>query len=153
MRRIIVLLFVVALIASAQSKPNFSGEWKLNTAKSSFGEMPPPDSMSSKIEHKDAAFKSTTQQSSQNGDFTLEMSCTIDGPECSYGGGPLKMKALLKWDADAITVESKGKFNEEFEFEAKDRWTLSSDGKVLTMKRHFSSQMGEMDQTLVLEKQ
>lgn len=115
--------------------------------------MPPPDSMTSKVEHKDAALKAVTTQSGQNGEMTTEMSCTIDGPECAYGGGPLKMKSLLKWDGAAIMFQSKGTFNDEFEFEAKDRWTLSADGKVLTLNRHFSSQMGEMDQTLVMEKQ
>jgi hypothetical protein len=35
----------------------------------------------------------------------------------------------------------------------KDKWTVSADGKVLTIARHFSSQMGELDQKLVLDKQ
>jgi hypothetical protein len=31
--------------------------------------------------------------------------------------------------------------------------SLSADGKTLTLKRHFSSSMGEADQTYILEKQ
>jgi hypothetical protein len=35
----------------------------------------------------------------------------------------------------------------------KDKWTLSPDGKALTINRHFASSMGELDQKIVLEKQ
>jgi hypothetical protein len=33
------------------------------------------------------------------------------------------------------------------------KWTLSADGKTLTIESHFSSSMGEGDQKQVLEKQ
>ena len=62
------------------------------------------------------------------------------------------MKNTAKWDGDALVVESKGSFGDN-PFTMKDKWTLSADGKVLTIQRHFSSGMGEMDQKMVLDKQ
>ena len=49
-------------------------------------------------------------------------------------------------------VTSKGQFGDA-EVTIKDKWDLSADGKTLTMSRHWSSSMGEMDQKMVLEKQ
>jgi hypothetical protein len=51
-KRILTTLAVLALAAlPALAKPNFSGDWKLNASKSTFGQMPAPDSMTYKITH------------------------------------------------------------------------------------------------------
>jgi hypothetical protein len=34
-----------------------------------------------------------------------------------------------------------------------EKWSLSGDGKSLTILRHFATSQGEMDNKLVLEKQ
>jgi hypothetical protein len=56
MRALIALLATMVLTgtAPAADKPNFSGEWKMNAAKSDFGQLPPPDSFVRRIEHADS---------------------------------------------------------------------------------------------------
>ncbi len=44
------------------AKPNYSGTWKLNAAKSDFGPIPGPDSRTDVIEHNDPALKVSTSQ-------------------------------------------------------------------------------------------
>ncbi len=136
----------------ALAKPNYTGDWKLNTSKSEFGQMPAPSSMTSKVAHDEPKLETTSKSSSDQGDFEFHAVYTTDGKESTNElmGNPLKSTA--KWDGDVLVIESKGTFGDN-EFTMLDRWTLSGDGKTLTIARTFKSAMGEMEQKLVLEKQ
>lgn len=150
-------LFAATLIltmtaATAAAKPNFSGDWKLNTSKSDFGQMPAPDSMTQKITHEDPKLDMHIKQSSQMGDFERDVKYTTDGKESTNMIRDNPAVSVVKWDGDVLTFETKGKFGDN-EFTMKDRWTLSEDGKVLTIQRVFSSSMGEAEQKVVMDKQ
>ena len=146
----IALLFLAAVAASA--KPNFTGDWKLNTAKSDFGQMPAPSSMTQKVVHDEPNLQVHSKQTSDMGDYERDAKYTTDGKECTNTFRDNPATSVVKWDGDALTFDTKGKFGDT-DFTMKDKWTLSPDGKVLTMERHFSSSFGEGDQKLVLEKQ
>ena len=62
------------------------------------------------------------------------------------------MKSTLKWEGDTLVIDAKGKFGDN-DFTLLDKWTLSDDGKILTIVWLFKSSMGEGEQKLVLEKQ
>ena len=148
-----MILAVLALAAlPVLAKPNFSGDWKLDLSKSSFGQMPAPNSMTNTITHEDPKLTSHTRQSGEQGDFEFESTYTTDGKECSNDmlGNPVK--SILKWDGDTLLIDAKGKFGDN-DFTMQDKWTLSSDGKTLTIVRVFKSSMGEGEQKLVFEKQ
>jgi hypothetical protein len=148
---IFVMLAVAALPALA--KPNFTGDWKLNIAKSTFGDIPAPDSATYKIDHADPKMTSVAKQSGQMGEIEIDVTCTTDGKECTnpgFQGAPTK--SVMKWDGDALTIESKGQFG-DIDFTSKERWTLSDDGKTITVAQTISSSMGEFTQKLVFEKQ
>jgi hypothetical protein len=152
-RRFPVVLAILAVAAlPLLAKPNFSGDWKLNVSKSEFGEMPAPDSMTQKVAHDDPNLKIAVKQSSERGEFEFEAGYTTDGKECTNQFGPGTMKSTLNYDGETLVIVTKGSFNDN-EFTMTDKWTLSSDGKVLTINRRFASQMGEGEQKLVLEKQ
>jgi hypothetical protein len=148
--RFLVIAALAALPALA--KPNFTGDWKLNVAKSNFGQMPAPSSATYKIAHDEPMLKNSVKQSGEMGDMQFESTVTTDGKESTNEmfGNPLKSTA--KWDGDALLVESKGNFGGN-DFTLNDKWTLSDDGKTLTVVRTIKSAMGDMDQKLVLEKQ
>ena len=153
LKRCLVVLAVVALAAlPVLAKPNFSGDWKLNVSKSSFGQMPAPSGMTNKITHEDPKLTSHVKQSSERGDFEFDSTYTTDGKECSNDMFDNPVKSTLKWDGDTLLIDAKGKFGDN-EFTMQDKWTLSDDGKTLTIIRHFKSSMGEDDHKLVLEKQ
>jgi hypothetical protein len=149
--------FVLALAAAlsaacADSKPDFSGDWKLNVGKSDFGPMPAPTSRTDKVDHKDPSLKFTSRQVGPQGEITREWSCTTDGKECSNTLFGNTWKSTAKWDANNLVVESKGSFNGN-DVQSKEKWTLSPDGKTITINRHLAGPMGEADQTIVFEKQ
>lgn len=145
----VVLLVCVSV---AEAKPNFTGEWKLNAAKSDFGMMPPPTSVVQKITHEEPSLKVVRTQVSERGEFTSEAAYTTDGKECINKTRMGESKSTLKWDGDTLVIERKMDFQGN-EVTITEKWTLSEDGKSLTQDQHFSSAQGEGDMKMVLEKQ
>jgi hypothetical protein len=146
-------LLLLAASASAQTKPNFSGDWKLNVAKSNFGQMPAPSSLTEKITHSDPSLKVQTAQSGDFGDFNSDFSFTTDGKESANSmGNEFHMTSVVKWDGDILVLDSKMDF-QGTAMSGTDKWTLSPDGKTITVQRHFTGPMGEGDAVLVLDKQ
>jgi hypothetical protein len=146
----LVLFGLAALPATA--KPNFTGDWKLSSAKSDFGQFPAPSSMTQKATHDDPALKIAAKMVTDNGDFEFESTYSTDGKETTNTFGPSEMKSVAKWEGDTLTIETKGSFGDS-EVTIQDKWELSADGKTITIRRHFASSQGEVDQKLVFEKQ
>lgn len=66
--------------------------------------------------------------------------------------GDREIKSTLKWAGSSLVINSKFIYNDA-DVVGEDNWTLSADGKTLTITRHFTSSLGEADQKFVLEKQ
>lgn len=149
----LVTLVLIAASAGFAATPNLSGDWKLNTSKSDFGQFPAPSTMTQKMSHAEPKLTVEVKMANDNGEFEFKSNYTTDGKECTNQGfGGSEAKSVLKWDGENLVVETKGTFGDNA-YTMKDKWTLSGDGKVLTILRHFSSGMGEMDQKLILDKQ
>jgi hypothetical protein len=146
-------LLLVAASASAQTKPNFTGDWKLNTAKSNFGPMPAPSSLTQKITHADPELKVVSAQSGDMGDFNTDFTFTTDGKESqNQMGNDFHMTTVATWEGDVLVMNSTLDFQGNA-MTGSDKWTLSPDGKTLTVQRHFGGPMGEGDATIVMDKQ
>jgi len=148
----LMLLTLAVGLIQAQAKPNLSGTWVLNVSKSDFGPMPAPDSETHKITHADPDLKVNVAQKGQMGDLNYDAAYSTDGKESTNNVAGNEFKSTAKWDGDDLTIDTKGSFNGT-DFTAKDRWTLSADGKTLTVTRHINSAMGDMDMKMLFEKQ
>jgi hypothetical protein len=149
----LALLTLITAIGCFAATPDLSGTWKLNSTKSEFGQFPAPGSMTQKITSADGKITVDMKMTGEQGEFAMNSTYTTDGKESTntgFGGG--ETKSTAKWDADALVIDTKGSFGDNA-FTMKDKWSLSADGKVLTVARHFSSGMGEMDQRMVFDKQ
>lgn len=147
------MLLTAALgVVQAQAKPNLSGTWKVDVSKSDFGPLPAPDSQTEKISHEDPDVKVAVASSGQMGDLNYDLHYTTDGKETTNTVAGNEMKSTAKWDGEELVVDTTGNFNGT-DFTAKDRWTLSEDGKTLTQQRHISFAGGEGDMKVILEKQ
>jgi hypothetical protein len=155
MKKLMSTLFVIAAAASiamAADKPDFSGNWKLDADKSVFGPMPPPTSLTSKIDHKDPDLAVTTSQSGPQGDRTDTMKYSTDGKETinSMMGNDVKSKAV--WQEKTLVITSNANLGgADVKFTSK--FTLSDDGKTLTQLLSISAPQGDFDLTYVLVKQ
>jgi hypothetical protein len=150
---------VIAVLAATslfgQSKPDFSGTWKLNKAKSELGMMADriPEDFAVKIDHKEPEIK-IAQPGMRGG--TQESKVTTDGKAAESTSetpmGEVKSKAVAKWDGAALILDVSREIGGQTMSQS-DRWTLAPDGKTLTIARKMTSPMGEMAITQVLEKQ
>lgn len=147
-----LLLTVAFGVVQAQAKPNLSGNWKVNVTKSDFGPMPAPDSQADKITHSDPDLKISVTSTGQMGDLNYDLHYTADGKEATNTVMGNEMKSTAKWDGDDLVIDTTGNFNGT-DFTAKDRWTLSEDGKTMTQARHISFAGGDGDMKIILEKQ
>lgn len=155
LRRAVTASFVFlafTALSFAQGKPNFSGTWKLNTAKSDFGPLPRPDTRTDVIEHADPALKISVSSTGAQGAQNYVVNLTTDGKEATNSFGPNPAKSTATWDGNKLQVNTNLKFNDQ-DVAIKSIWTLSPDGKTLTLNTHFTSPMGEADQTLIYDKQ
>jgi hypothetical protein len=152
MTKTLLAIAAFAALATAADKPNFSGSWKMDPDKSTFGPIPPPTSMSRKIDHNDPALNFVEERSAAQGDQTLTFKYTTDGKETTNElmGNPVKGTA--NWDGAALVIAMKADFGGN-EIKLTDKWTLSDDGKTLTDAQHIVAPQGEIDVTYVLKKQ
>ena len=139
--------------APSGPRPNYSGVWKLNPAKSDFGVLPGPDSQTSTIEHSDPALKvAVVQESAAQGKQEFQLNLTTDGKEATNHAGGAEVKSTAGWEGNNLIVNSKLTIQDN-EVTLKSVYSLSPDGKTMTVNTHLASAMGETDQKMVFEKQ
>jgi hypothetical protein len=142
---------LVGVVTQAASQ-NLSGEWKLNFAKSNYGKFPAPSSMTRKITHNDPKLILSTTQKGAQGEVTSHLAYTTDGKESvnQIAGG--ESKGIAQWIGDKLMIESSRDF-QGMTLKQKDIWTLSDDGKTLTIDSHVSIPNGEFDIKQVFDRQ
>ena len=139
--------------ALAADKPNFTGTWKINNAKSDFGPMPQgPDKFERKVDHKDTELKVNTVQSMQGNERTTDVTYTIDGKEHEIQLGPTTAKVTANWKDAALEIAAKREIQGNA-VTSTELWSLSADGKVLTLDSNISTPQGEFKLKFVLDKQ
>ena len=159
MKRTSLTVFFLGLLAAslwAQAKPNFSGTWQLDIAKSELGPMPPPDSIVSVIDHKDPKLVVKTTQKSSMGEFVNERTITTDGKpntnKLKSAMGEQDVTSKTTWSGTQLvstyTMDMQGT-----SLEFHDTYELSADGKVLTVSREIKTEQGPLSQKMVFNKQ
>jgi hypothetical protein len=142
MLRRFFLLCVPAAMLFAADKPNYSGHWVVDLAKSDFGMMPPPEKLERDIDHKDPDMKIKTVQKGQRGESTTESKYTTDGKETTIQMRGRDAKVIAKWDGAKLIVASKSEFNGA-EISQTETWNLSADGKTLSIDNAIKAPQGE----------
>jgi len=147
MRGLLLLPTLAALALSAIASPNFSGHWKLNVEKSKLDD---PYQEERTVDHKDP-------------DLTVSLKAVSDGEEeestAKYRTDRKETRNMLDgdplfttahWDGDALVFESQI-IGDTDTIEFHDRWTLSSDGKILTVTRKQKVGRDERDLVFVFD--
>jgi hypothetical protein len=145
---VIGLFAMTFLAAQAQAATNFTGVWKLNIAKSDYGPVPAPESMTRTITHKDPLLEISTDQKGARGAATTQLKYTTDGKPAENSGS----KGTAKWDGDKLVVDSVIS-RQGAEITLHDVWTLSADGKIMTVNEHIVAPQGEFDTIQTFDKQ
>ena len=148
MRRVSITLCVALLgvaFLAAQSKPNFSGTWKLNLERSDFGPFPKPaEGWTTKMDHIGAEVWTMPADAPEKKHviYTDGRKSEVETDEVG------RMTITAAWDESVLVITSKYGDTRQ-----KERWALSKDGKVWTSIRHLEASIGEGDLKHVYEKQ
>ena len=153
-------ILALNLSVSAMVKADFSGTWKLDTAKSSG--LPPGMEQTMTVTQTGDTIKLETKVKSQQGEQTVPDSYNLDGKEADFAPANMpkgKGKRTAKWNTDGGGIE----VSEKAEVEAPDgstatieatrKWSLSSDGKTLTIDMKVKTPQGEMETKRIFVKQ
>lgn len=138
---------------AAGPKPNLSGSWKLNVSKSDFGQIPPPDSRTEAITDNEPAIKivaTWTGGPMGGGSNTMDLDTTGKETTSQFMGSDAKSKA--KWDGSALVVDTSMTM-QDADVQIHSSYSLSADGKVLTVNAHIVGPMGELELKSVYDKQ
>lgn len=152
-RRVLLAAFLVlASAAFAADRPNFSGEWKINTAKSDFGPMPsPPTKMVRTVKHEEPNMSVVTVQEVNGQERTTNVAYTTDGKPATNKVRDQEVKSVTTWDGNALVI----KYSLDLQGNAlsfTERWTLAEDGKTYTVNSTINAPQGDATLTLVFEK-
>ena len=145
------LLVLAASSLMAADKPNFTGEWKLNIDKSTFGPMPPPSSQTMKIDHTDPNVVTTTDQDGAEGKSTVVIKYKTDGTETANDIRGQQAKSTGKWDGDSLVVSTKLDF-QGMEIMLNNSMKLSTDGKTMNAVTKIVTPQGEFETAFLYEK-
>jgi hypothetical protein len=152
MKALLRALFVVAVVghaASAAEKPDFTGNWTMNAAKSSFGGLPPPSSMSRSISHVEPLLNIVEEQVSDLGTQSTTRKYTTDGKEMSFESQGAHVTSSATWNgSDLIVVSNVAEAGLQFT----DQMTLSDDGRTLTSAVRITSTQGTVDLKVVFDR-
>lgn len=152
MTHVLGTVLALALVVASQpaAKPNFSGEWKFNVAKSNFGALPPPTAMSRTITHAEPAMTIVESQEGGMGDPTVTRKYVNNGPEGSFTSQGAEVATAAKWVGNVLEVTSRV---DSIGLSIVDKMSLSPDGKTLTSEVQVSSAQGNVEITIVFDKQ
>jgi len=152
MSRIAPFALLLALSGYAQTKPNFTGTWKLNVGKSDFGQLPAPNSRTDVITQTADMLKDEVTSDTQQGNVNYTLNLKFDGTESALHLPIGDAKVSATWDGATLAVSQKIDY-QGTPVTAASKWTLSTDGNTMTVNSHINSPMGELDQKSVFEKQ
>jgi len=159
MKRVLLLAATMAVIlpfaAHAQGKPDFSGTWTLDTAKSD----PPPQgrggggggagSVTIKQTGTELAVTSEGRQGPQT------MTYKLDGSESSNQvmgrGGAQTVKSTAKWDGSTLIIETTRDF-QGTPITTKEVRRLDNGGKEMVVESTTQTPQGEMKRKVVYTK-
>ncbi|MGA3293331.1 MAG: hypothetical protein ABSE45_05015 [Candidatus Acidiferrales bacterium] len=160
-RKFLAICFGAAVFvtpALAQQGANFNGAWKLDSAKSEFGQFPPPQSETDVFQINGTDFQQQVTSVSQRGSQTYTRACTIDGketpltpdnPRAHLGAAITLSKIQCGWEGNSIVVTETVPMQGS---ELTDKLTFSVDGSTLTMTSHITSANMNGDRKFVYDK-
>lgn len=140
-------------------KPDLSGTWTLDLAKSDYDQIPPPQDETLVFSHSGPAFSIATTSDNERGKEVYTLPFTTDGSETPTPKGVFADTATLQylstkgeWKGASLVLTQKILY-QSGAGSLKSTFTLSPDGKTLTRMMHISVDQGDFDTTSVYEKQ
>ena len=146
-------LFALTILAgtvAAADKPNFSGDWKMNTAKSNFGPIPGPSSIVRKVTHAEPSLSIVEEQQGDQGTQVTTRKYTTDGKDMTFESSGAVVRGTAVWEGNTLILTS---VVDAIGVTFTDRMSLSPDGRTMTSAVHIASAQGDLDLVVAFDKQ
>ena len=131
-------------------KPDFTGTWEFNPAKSLL-QINPPDSTIMVIDHHEPSFRLSRTHTQNNQSDTISVELMTDGRELILDQGEIRVRGRAYWDADVLVFDSLLTRGEE---EASNlvRYKLTEKLESLIAEETFRSRKLNYDNVWVLDR-
>lgn len=145
----VILCFAIMYRVSAGAKPNLSGEWRMKIDKSS---RTPFIQLTYTVVHAEPNLRYLiVGQSDKYRNVKREYRCTTDGRECKTQVNEPEAKGTIfsrmNWVGSVLVVKgTSDRDDRTFEQE----WSLSSDGRLLTVVSRPSGRRGPSDDSVLV---
>jgi len=149
-RRLLGLAFLAAVSAFAAT--DFSGTWKLDPAKSDFGPVPAPESMTRVVTQDEKSITMETTQKNAQGEVKTKITFKLDGSPSVNQTALGEVKGSAKWEGALLRIKTTRE-TQGMEITFDELWTLAADGKTMTVANKVGTPQGEFDLKLALVKQ
>jgi hypothetical protein len=131
----VVLALAITALASAQTKPDFSGTWTLDPARSETAGGPGgggrgPGGPAGPMTVKQTATELSREMS--RGGQTMTMSYKLDGTESTNTMGPMTAKSTASWSGEKLVIKTVRE-TQNGTMETSETWSLAAGGKELTI--------------------
>ena len=153
----------LCVAVAAAAKANYSGTWVLDLSKSEG--MPAGLEQTVTITQTDDKLDLVIKQKTQQGERTVNESHVLDGKAVEFKPNvppnqppPTNAKRVSKWTADGAGIEILDTFDVEtpdgqITMVIKRTWTLSADGKTMTVIQDVKGQIGGSQTKRIYNKQ
>jgi hypothetical protein len=122
---------------------NFTGTWTANLAKSRLLG-PPPTAIRVRIEHADPALLEKMAVTKADGsEEQVVFQCWTHGDQGKSVLNGKEVRASARWEGEELTIESWVQFGTR-EMHFCDCWSLSPDGRTLTMEHRNDDLAGQV---------
>jgi hypothetical protein len=141
-------------LAAAQGHPDFSGTWKLNAARSDYGDGPGPREQTDVIEQSGSTVRESITSTNRNRTQRYVLDFPTDGQEVILPEdkvihvGPASLRRISAvWRGDQLVLTQRVEFQDE-KFIFPSAYSLSPDGRTMTVV----ARLGRGSTTMVFEK-
>ena len=119
----------------------------LNLSRSQYGQFPAPEVMLRSVTMDQGKIVMTTYQKGSQGEVTTDLKYTTDGKPSINGANT----GAAHWEGQNLVIES-AREAQGTTLTQRDVWSLSADGKTLTVATHVKLPNGEFDVKQVFER-
>jgi hypothetical protein len=133
-------------------RPDFSGRWEADMEKSDFASLPMPASLVRVIDHGHLHLTIAVEAVDQQGKrFGGELRFSLDGEESVNEVGGVQVVGFARRLGSHIFLHTRRKVDGS-DFSVDELWTLSNDGRTLTVEGGVRSGFGDEDLIVVMHK-
>jgi len=142
---VLALVLVSSLAAAPDPDRDFSGVWILDEHQSDLRGLPAAPAAQLNITQQDEVIRCT--ETSEGGTSSATWVYRTDGDASKFQVGSARMNSMSKWEGSALITNTIVSGTQNYTLN--DRWRLSRDHNVLTIKRQIQRPSGETEAVLV----